>query len=283
MIEHNKPYIDIKNFCKILNHILEEKWICYGKISKLVEENLSNFILDNKKFARLVINGTSALYLALKALGIKKGDEVIVPTYSCTALLNAIFMANAVPKVCDISLTNLSLTREIVSNNLTKRTRAVIVVHTFGIPCEITPLKEINIPIIEDCSQSLGSRFIDKTLTGSKGDVSIFSFYATKFITGGLGGAILTKNSNMLSYIDDYINFDMPDTYKPRFNFVISDINSSLILANFLEINKLLKRRKQMAMHFLSKIHQKEYVRYNLLPGVNHFRFLLKFNHWIIY
>lgn len=273
MIPHNKPYID-KNSYSQIKKTLDSGWINYSNVSKKAEKLLSKLILNKKNNAVLTMNGTSSLYLALKALKVSKKDEVIIPTYTCTALLNAIYMLGAKPIIVDISKNNLSLNESRIKKFISKKTKAIIVVHTFGIPCELDQIKTYNIPIIEDCSQSLGSKFKDGKSTGSKGDIAIFSFYASKVITGGIGGAIITNNKKLLNYIKDYINFDMPAKYKKRFNFQISDINSSLIYCGLKNIKSITKKRRKIARIY-KKTNTNNQIRF--LKNSNYYRFIIKF------
>lgn len=272
IIPHNKPYTS-KNTYESVKNVLTSGWINYGDISKKVEKKLSKLVYHKRKNMILTSNGSSGLYLALKALKIKDGDEVIIPSYTCTAVLNAVKLANAIPVICDVSIDNLSFTEDIIKQYITTKTKAIIIVHTFGIPCEIEEIQKFGIPIIEDCSQSLGSFFKDGTHTGSKGDLSVFSFYATKMLTGGIGGAVGSKDVNIMNFLNDYINFDMPKTYKERFNFQISDINSAVILSGLKDLNKILKKKEKIAKAYEKLIYSK----YNSIIGINNYRYLLKF------
>ena len=208
MIPHNKPCITKKD-AKNAYETISSEWIAYGNKSTEIEKKLSEYILGCKENKSVMCSsGTSALYLGLFALDIQRGDEIIMPTYTCTAVLNAVKQIGANPILVDININNLNIDIEIVKNDITKKTKAIIVTHTYGIPCEIDNLKTLGIPIIEDCSQALGTKFKDGSLTGSKGDISIFSFYATKMITGGYGGAVLSNNEKYIKRIREFINFD---------------------------------------------------------------------------
>jgi len=273
MIPHNKPYIN-KNSYKIIKSVIKSGWINYSTISHEVEDKLSNLLYQKSNKVNLVINGTSALFLALKALNIKTNDEVIIPSYTCTALLNAINLIGAKAIIADVSRENLSFSVDLLQQYISNKTKAIILVHTFGIPCELGDIQKFKIPIIEDCSQALGSRFNDGSLVGSKGDISVFSFYATKLITGGVGGAIASQNKNILEFIQDYLNFDCPKTYKSRFNFQISDINSSMILASLNNLETVLKKKRKIANSYLKVISSQ----YANIIGANHYRFLIEFN-----
>ena len=273
MIPHNKPYIS-KNAYKIIKLVIKSGYINYSTISREVEHKLSNLLYQESNKATLVINGTSALFLALRALNIENNDEVIIPSYTCTALLNAINLVGAKAIIVDVSRENLSFNKNLLEPYISDKIKAIIVVHTFGIACELEDIKTLNIPIIEDCSQALGSRFSDGSLVGSKGDISVFSFYATKLITGGIGGAITSKHKNITDFIKDYINFDSPEIYKSRFNFQISDINSAIIVSGLNELDKILKKKRKIAREYLKVIDSK----YAKIVGINNFRFLIEFN-----
>lgn len=272
MIPHNKPYITKKSIDFVAKTI-NSGWVNYGEVSKKLENKISKLICNRENRVTLTSNGTSALFISLKALGLEENSEVIIPSYTCTALLNAINLIGAKPIICDIGRENLSFTKKGLKNYISDRTKAIIVVHTFGIPCEIDEIKEFGIPIIEDCSQSLGSKFNDDSLVGSKGDFSIFSFYASKMITGGMGGAILSKRKRNHDFVKDYINFDIPENYKERFNFQLSDINSSIILAGINELDTLLLSKKNISNSY-QKICSSPY---NSILGVNNYRFILDF------
>jgi perosamine synthetase len=277
MIPHNKTCI-YEEDAKEAYETVMSGWLAYGEKSKKLEEKISDLIYKSDTNKAVVCSsGTTALYLALYSLGVKSGDEVILPTYTCTAVLNAVKQINAEAVLVDISEDDLTLDFNVVKGKITENTKAIIVIHTYGITCEIDKFKKLNIPIIEDCSQSLGSRFKDGTQTGSKGDLSVFSFYATKFITGGYGGAVLSKNEKYISNIRNYINFDQPEIYYPRFNFLLSDINASVINSQFDKLDYFLETRKSIAKRY-KKVLNKKYLKYVNFGAQNYYRFILSFD-----
>lgn len=127
------------------------------------------------------------MHLTLVAMGIGAGDEVIVPSYVCTALLNAVRHAGAVPVVADIEPVSLNLSARDAAARMTARTRAVIVPHMFGRPADMVPLMRLGVTVIEDCAQAIGATDQGQA-AGTWGHAAIFSFYATKVITAGEGG-----------------------------------------------------------------------------------------------
>jgi perosamine synthetase len=273
MIPHNKPCMDKNDAISAYNTILS-KWIAYGEQAKVIENKISNYIFNNPNYAVATSSGTSALYLALYALGVNKNDEVILPSYTCSAVLNAIMLIGAIPVLVDIDDKTLGLNYESVKKNITKKTKAIIFIHTYGIPTKIDSFKKFNIPIIEDCSQSLGSKYEDGSKIGSKGDIAIFSFYATKVISGGYGGMVLSRNKNYIAKIRDYIEFDQPKNYYPRFNFLLSDINASIINSQFDKLDSFLEKRKFIAQKYNSVINDK-FKKYSMIKNQNYHRYLI--------
>ena len=278
LIPHNKPCLDRIDALAAHDTVLSG-WVAYGEISHRLENSIGNLILGENDRCLVCSSGTSALYLALNALEIRAGDEVILPDYVCTAVLNAIMMIGAQPIVVDIDQDTISLTADIIRPHITDRTAAIIAAHTYGIPCELDDIIKLDIPVIEDCAQALGSIFADGSPVGSKGNLSIFSFYATKSLTGGYGGAVISKKESLIKNVHDYINFDCPDYYKPRFNFQLSDINAAVIESQLKKLDRFLSRRKMIARLYIDAIGNPDYLRNVVNRGrFNHFRFLLNFS-----
>ena len=141
-----------------------------------------------------VSSGTAGLHMALLTLGIGEGDEVIVPSFAFIAVANAVLLVGAVPVFADIDPATLNLMRSTVEEVLTTRTRAILVVHTFGIPADVPALRELatqhQLVIIEDACEAIGAE-IHRRRVGTFGDLSVFGFYPNKQITTGEGGAVL--------------------------------------------------------------------------------------------
>jgi perosamine synthetase len=141
-----------------------------------------------------VSSGTAGLHMALLTLGIGEGDEVIVPSFAFIAVANAVLQVRATPVFADIDPVTLNLTPKTVECILTPRTRAILVVHTFGIPADMRALRALatrhNIVLIEDACEAIGAE-LDQHRVGSFGDLSVFGFYPNKQITTGEGGAVL--------------------------------------------------------------------------------------------
>jgi perosamine synthetase len=141
-----------------------------------------------------VSSGTAGLHMALLTLGIGEGDEVIVPSFAFIAVANAVLQVRATPVFADIDPVTLNLTPATVECILTPRTRAILVVHTFGIPADMLALRQLadrhQLVILEDACEAIGAE-LDQRRVGSFGDLSVFGFYPNKQITTGEGGAVL--------------------------------------------------------------------------------------------
>lgn len=255
MILHNKPSIENDDFESVMV-TLDSQWIAPGKIVKDFEYELAKY-LSPDGYAIAVDSGTAALHLALVALDIKNGDEVIIPTYVCTAILNALNYVGATPVVTDINSFDFNISYEDTLQKITAKTKAIIIPHIYGIPAEIEKFLKLGIPIIEDCAQSIGAKYKNQKV-GTFGDISIFSFYATKLLTTAKGGAIFSKNKKLIDNIFDLINFDCRPTYKVRYNYHLSDLQATLGLSQLKKLDFFINRRKEMSEEYNKIIEKKD-------------------------
>src|SRR5262245_30539920 len=132
--------------------------------------------------ATAVHTGSAALHLALLGLGVGPGDRVVLPSYVCAAVLNAVHYTGAEPILADVSPESANLDPDDVRKRLRAGTKAIIAPHLFGRPAPIRELRRLGVPVVEDCAMALGAK------VGREGEVAIFSFYATKMIATGHGG-----------------------------------------------------------------------------------------------
>jgi dTDP-4-amino-4,6-dideoxygalactose transaminase len=175
-------------------------------------------------------NGTVALELALEALGIGSGDEVIVPSYTFLATASAVVMRGAVPVMADVDADSMTLTAETIAAKITSRTRGVIAVHLVGYPCDMDPIMELaeqhGLKVIEDCAQAHGARYKGRSV-GTIGHIGAWSFCQDKIMTtGGEGGMVTTNDSalwsRMWSYKDHGKSWDAvyEREYQPGFRWL---------------------------------------------------------------
>ena len=245
-ILHNRPLLDAKDH-QAVTKVLSSQWVAEGAITRTFEQETAGFL--KRRYAKAVSTGTAALHLALLALQIGRGDEVLLSTYSCTALLNAIHYTGAVPVLADIDERNLGPSRLSLRWLVNRKTRAIIVNHAFGFPADILKIKEFGIPVVEDCAQALGGS-IDGEPLGSFGDLSICSFYATKMITSGCGGMVLTHRRKWAGRIRDLSHYDQRSDYKVRYNYSLSDLSSALGLSQLKKLGNFVRKRTMISKRY---------------------------------
>ena len=221
MIPHNKPTLGGKEIFAV-ERVINSGWVAQGREVSKFEDEISDFLQIDRGHTVLVSSGTAALFLALWALNSKE-RRVGVPVYSCSALKNAVEMANAIPIYLDCAegSPNLDLNTEKLST-----IDILIAPSMYGIPIKLKQTG--NYKIIEDIAQAFGAEENGQPI-GLRGEVGITSFYATKLLTsGGQGGAIFTKNKNLIDEIRDYREFDNRRDDKIRFNFQMTDIQAAI-------------------------------------------------------
>ena len=196
-----------------------------------------------------VSSGTAALHLALMALGAGPGTEVIIPSFVCSALLHAVRYVDARPVLADIDPRTFNIDPEDVARRLTGRTCAIVVPHMFGLPAQTQRLLQLKVPIIEDCAQSLGSLSGDRPV-GSLGHAGIFSFYATKMITTGEGGMLVSPSAEVRERARELREYDNKTADILRFNYKMTDVQAALGLSQLKRLPAFVRRRREIASRY---------------------------------
>jgi dTDP-4-amino-4,6-dideoxygalactose transaminase len=193
-----------------------------------------------------VSSGTAALHLALLALGVGVGDEVILPTLVCAAPLHAVLATGARPRLADCDPATANLDVAAVRRALRRRTRAIVVPHAFGLPADLAELCALGPPVIEDCAQALGAAYRGRP-AGALGDICILSFYATKMLAAGEGGMVLSNRRRVVHRVRDLRGYDERETFRPRFNYKMTDLAAALGLCQLGRLDGFLARRRALA------------------------------------
>ncbi|MEI7692040.1 MAG: DegT/DnrJ/EryC1/StrS aminotransferase family protein [Actinomycetes bacterium] len=203
--------------------------------------------------ASAVSSGTAGLQLALRAVGVTDGDEVVTSPLSFVASANVCVMERATPVFADIDPLTLTLDPAAAAAAVTDKTTAILPVHIFGYPSDMPTLEALGLPIVEDACEALGARYADGTLVGSRGHPAIFGFYANKQMTTGEGGMVTVNDSAIKLRIDSERNqgrapdMDWLDHDRLGFNFRLSDIACALGLAQLSRLDEMLAGRERVA------------------------------------
>ena len=184
---------------KYLNECIDSGWISSeGPFVKKFEDEFAKSV--NKKYAISVTSGSSALEAAISALDLKKGDEMILPTFTIISCVTPLIRSGIVPVFIDSCADTWNMDVSQIKDKITSKTKAIMAVHIFGLPVDMDPLikiaKEYGLLIIEDAAEAIGLEYKGKPC-GSFGDISTFSFYPNKLITSGEGGMIVTDNEEL--------------------------------------------------------------------------------------
>lgn len=258
MIPVNIPRFDGKEK-EYLIECIDTGWISSeGPFVKKFEEQFANY--SERKFGISVANGSVALDIAVEALGIRKGDEVIMPTFTIISCAAAVIRAGATPIFVDSDPKTWNMNVGQIEPKITSKTKAIMVVHIYGLPCEMEPILKIankyGLKIIEDAAEMHGQTYNGKKC-GSFGDLSTFSFYANKHISTGEGGMILTNNKILAEDCRSLRNL----CFKPERRFVhdrlgwnyrMSNIQAAIGLAQLENIDKILKRKREIGQLYNS-------------------------------
>ena len=257
MIPIFTPYIS-GNEKKYLNKCIDTNWISsQGNFVEKFENSLAKY--HSVKYCIATSNCTTALHLAIKSLNIKEGDEVICPALTFIAPANMIVLSGAKLVLVDIDKETLTIDPDKIEKKITKKTKAIMVVHQFGHSAHMKEIQKLarkfNLKIIEDNAESLGGKY-KKKLLGTIGDVATLSFFANKIITSGEGGAILTNNKKIaekamllrdhgMSKKKKYFHVDL------GYNYRMTNMQAAIGLAQLENLNKILKKRlKQMKLYY---------------------------------
>src|ERR1700678_353535 len=233
-----------------------------GPVSEQFEAAVATYI--SVPHAVAVSSGTAGLHLCFRALGIGEGDEVIVPSFAFIAAANAIRYERATPVFADIDPTTLNIDPQRMEEGITPRTRAILVVHNFGVPADISTILEIaerhGLVVIEDACEAIGAEHRGRK-AGSLGYAGVFAFYPNKQITTGEGGMVVTRDESLARRIRALRNqgrYETDDWFQHTelgYNYRISEINCALGLAQMTRLQEILCKREAVASAYDQRLH----------------------------
>jgi dTDP-4-amino-4,6-dideoxygalactose transaminase len=270
-----EPWIS-KDDKQIVNKTLDQTMLTFGPQLEKFEADFSKY--TKAKYSIAVSNCPAALHLSLKVLGIKENDEVIIPDLTFVADANAILACNAKPVIVDINKNDFFLSISNLKKNITKKTKAVIPVHTYGQVCNINEVLDVakanNLKVVEDCAHAIGT-FHKSKHVGTIGNAGCFSFYPTKNITTAEGGMVITNSKNIADKVRQLRSHGMLkslksryaggypwvfDILEPGYNYRLDEIRCALGISQLRRVAKINKMRKTAVSYYHSKLHN--------IPGI---------------
>ncbi len=275
MIPHSRPSIDEEDL-RATAEVLRSGQIAQGPYVGRFEGAMAGFFGLQGGVA--VSSGTAALELSLRALRIGAGDEVIMPSYVCQAPWLATQRVGAEARLIDIDLQTLNIDPVAAGLAVTKKTRAIIVPHLFGLPADLTALERLGIPLIEDCAQALGVMESGRPV-GTVGRLTVCSFYATKLLCAGEGGMVLSNDGGLLDRVRSLREYDGAPTLDPSsFNLKLTDLQAALGLSQLGRFQSFQEQRYVLAATYRETLSCKAVFLPSVPPGRTHgyYRFVIR-------
>ena len=260
------PYIS-KNSFKNVKKVLSGRWIGQGPLVDKFENKFKS-IFGKKNHCLSTGSGTDALHLSYILSGLKKGDEVIAPLFTCTATNIPFLYMGVKIKFADIDPQTMNISVQSVKKLITKKTKAIVCMHYGGLPCDLDELQKISnkfkIPLIEDAAHALGATFKGRPI-GSISDFTMFSFQAIKHITTADGGMLCIKNKKLINKAKRIRWFGIDrekkqkatwenDIYEVGYKYQMTDLGASVGLEGLNDFKKVLSHRKKIFNIYLDKL-----------------------------
>jgi dTDP-4-amino-4,6-dideoxygalactose transaminase len=255
---------------------LNSRMLTDGPQLRKFEQKFAKY--TGSKYAVGVSNGTAALHLALKALGLKKGDEVIIPNITFVATANSVLLTGATPVLVDVNYDDMNISLDSIKQSITSKTKAILPVHIAGKICKMIQIKKIakknNLLLIEDCAHAIGTKLNNKH-AGTFGSIGCFSFYPTKNFTTIEGGMVITNSKRTAEYVTSArshgLTRSLADRYSkgkpwdydiinPGFNYRLDEIRASLGLSQLKRINSLNSKRFLASKYYSKQLEE--------IPGI---------------
>jgi perosamine synthetase len=255
MVPVNEPLFN-GNEKRYLNECIDSGWISSeGPFIKRFENDMASYV--GRKYATACTNGTAALDIAVGALDLKEGDEVIMPSFTIISCAQSLVTHKVTPVLVDSDYQTFNMKAEDIKDKITSKTKAIMIVHIFGLTVDIDPIlkiaKEYNLKVIEDAAQMHGQEYKGKKC-GSFGDISIFSFYPNKHITTGEGGMVLTDNKyfdgrakglrNLCFTADRFVHKEL------GYNYRMTNMQAALGVAQLETIDEIVTKKRWIGMTY---------------------------------
>ncbi|MEO1290276.1 MAG: DegT/DnrJ/EryC1/StrS family aminotransferase, partial [Chloroflexota bacterium] len=256
----------------LVREVLLSGWVTQGPQVASFEQEFADYV--GADYATAVSNCTTGLHLALKAVGVEAGSEVITVSHSFIATANAVRYCDAIPVFCDINPRTFNIEPSLIEDLITNKTSAILCVHQVGMPCDMEQLvaisKKYNIPLVEDAACAIGSEIFYDTqwqkVGAPQGDIAVFSFHPRKVITTGDGGMLTTNNPEYDEKFKLWRQHSMSvrDTERHQanriifedytelgYNYRMTDIQAAVGRVQLQRLPKIIERRRELAISYL--------------------------------
>jgi dTDP-4-amino-4,6-dideoxygalactose transaminase len=262
-VPHNRLTFGDTECDAVLRTVRSGRWAQGPRVQEL-EAALAR--MSGVRHAVCVASGLAALRLVLGALGIRSSDSVLVPAYSCVALANSVLAWGATPMPVDVDAIHWNIEPAHCRSHAARgRPVATIAVNTFGVPALVEEIAKDDVPVIEDCAHGFGVKKSGQWL-GSRGRVGILSFYATKLIGGGEGGAVLTNSDPIARFVRSARDYSDQPADGHRMNDKMNDLEASLVLAQLERLPEMIAAREAAANRYLERLADARFQRVFRLP-----------------
>ncbi len=250
-ILHNRVVAAAGDAEAVARVVASGQWSCGSEVAALEKEIAA---LMGRKHGVCVASGSSAIRLALMEIGVSRGDEVIIPAYSCVALPNSVLALGAIPVPADVLFSSWVLDPNSVEAKITQRTKAILAVHMYGYPAPINALSHMGVPLIEDCAHGFGTVAGLSRPLGSQGDLAIASLYSTKFLGAGEGGIIMTNGVRQARRMRKFRDYADQPPHFLRGNEKMTDIEAALARNRIKHLSGNVLFRQKLAELYHSKL-----------------------------
>ena len=260
-IKLSETYTNQKEI-KSISKVMKSGWLTSGKITKKFEENVSSYLKSKHVIA--ANSCTNGILATLKALDLKKGDEIITSPYTFISTINTLYQLELKIVFADINMDDFNIDFNDLKKKITKKTKCILITHFGGNPFDIRKLSQLKnkkIKIVEDAATALGAGIYNKKIGSFNNSVSIFSLYANKIITTGEGGLISTSNKKLALRIRNLVNIGITkspwlrskhkvshlyDLYEPGYKFNFTDLQASIGVEQLKKLNSIISYRKKI-------------------------------------
>jgi dTDP-4-amino-4,6-dideoxygalactose transaminase len=242
-LPHSRPTLGAEERQAVLD-VLAGEHLANGPLCRQLEQALADAM--GVRHGAMTSSGLTALHLAMLAMNVRPDDQVILPTYVCEALLDAVLHCQAQPVIVDVDAQTGNIDPAAARRAIGPQTKLIVVPHMFGTPAAMDELLPLGVPLLEDCATAIGARCGGRPV-GSMGQAGIVSLYATKMLCAGEGGAVCGDDPTIIQKVADLRDYSGREDFHVRFNYKSTDLCAAVGLAQAAKLPDFIRRRRELA------------------------------------